>query len=189
MSLRLGVEERLRLVLTVQVDEQAADVREHASGDGRTVHPSPRAAAGVHLSPEHHGVVLDVDTALVEHRCRGRMANDVEHALHHRAIGARANQVATSALAEEQTKCPDDDGLSGTGLAGEHVEARLERQRQRLDDRKILDPKLGEHQGIWSRSARPPQPSLRVSTEKNVEPGKRTMSAWRSARRTTSVSP
>ena len=79
------------------------------------------------------------------------------------------------ALAEQEAECADDDGFAGAGFAGQHVEARRQRKRERLDDREVLDAQLGQHQRVWSRSARPPQPSFRVSTEKNVEPGKRTI--------------
>jgi hypothetical protein len=151
-ALRVGVEQRLRLVLAVQVDEQAPDLGEHARGHRRAVRPRPRAPPGGDLALEHHRVLVDLQPALVEQAREVVPAGDVEHALDAGAVGAGADELRARALAQQQSERADDDRLARAGLAREHVEPAGEREGQRLDDREVLDPEFGQH----ARAATPP---------------------------------
>ena len=130
LPLRVDVEQRLRLVLPVEVHEQPTDLREDARGDRRSIHPCAGAAVRAHLAPQYDGVVLDVHAALIENRRRGRVTRDVEHALDDGAVGAGSDEVAARALAKQQPKRADDDRLPGSRLAGQHVEAGSQRERR-----------------------------------------------------------
>ncbi len=154
-ALRVAVEQGLRLVLAVQVDEQPPDLGEHAGGHRRAVGPRPRAPAGGDLALEHHRVLVDLDAALVEQAGQVVAPGDVERPLDRRPVGARADQVGARPLAEEQPERADDDRLPRPGLAREHVEAAGEREGERLDDREVLDPQFGEHRPILPRTTRP----------------------------------
>ena len=58
-----------------------------------------------------------------------------------------ANQISRCARAEEQADRLDEDRLAGTSLAGQHVEAAVELDLDRLDDCEIADTEKEEHAG------------------------------------------
>jgi hypothetical protein len=132
-TLRFGIEQRLRLVLAVQVDELPTDLGEETRVDSRAVDPRPCAPGGHHASTR---------PSLLRHRCRARRgARESRTATRLRRLdrgalgpGARHRR---GAFAEQQSECADDDRLPGARLAGQHVEAARERD-ERLDDREIL---------------------------------------------------
>src|SRR5262245_54570389 len=142
--LSVAVQQRLRFVLAVEIDELASNLGEHAGIHRRTVDPRSRAPRS-HLAFENDDRPVDVDAALVEQRLDLWSIRDVELALDDRAIGARANDVGARPLAEQQAERPDDDGFAGAGFARQHIESWRQRKRQRFYDREILDPQLGEH--------------------------------------------
>jgi hypothetical protein len=69
----------------------------------------------------------------------------VPELLDHGAVGAGPHESAVPALARGEPQRIDDDRLPRPGLAGEHVQARPERDGQRLDDGEVTDPELSEH--------------------------------------------
>ncbi len=58
VALRVGVQQRLRVVLAVQVDEQAADFAEHADRHGRAVYPGARLPLAQHFALEDESSLL-----------------------------------------------------------------------------------------------------------------------------------
>src|SRR5581483_7449577 len=152
--------------------------------------PGPGAALGRDLALEHQAPVVALHAELGE---RGRHAADgrgieLEGAFDDGAGGAGPDHLGRRALAEQQRQRVHEQRLAGPRLAGEHVEAGRERQRDVGDDGEIADPQLGEHYSR-SRSERSPHWSfLRMRAKKPSGP-RRTSSTGRSARRTSSRSP
>ena len=62
-----------------------------------------------------------------------------------RGVLAGADEVARRAAAEQQADRLDEDRLAGPGLAGQDVEAGLELDLDRVDDREMLDAEEAEH--------------------------------------------
>ena len=60
-------------------------------------------------------------------------------------VFAGADQVARRAAAEQQADRFDQDRLAGAGLAGQDVEAGVELDLDRVDDREVLDAEEAEH--------------------------------------------
>ena len=58
---------------------------------------------------------------------------------------ARADEVAGGAAAEQQADGLDEDGLAGAGLAGQDVEAGVELDLDRVDDREVPDAQEAKH--------------------------------------------
>src|SRR5688572_24406992 len=188
-TLRVFVDQRLRLMLSVQVHEPTTNLGKARRSRGGVVDPCAGAARDSHFAAQHDATLLELDAALIEHPLDIGLVGDVEHALDHRAIGAGANEVSTGAFPEEQTERADDDGLPRARFAGKDIESRRQRQRQRLNDGEVANAQLGQHYSPSSRSRSPPHPSFRRSTEKNVVSEKRTRTTEASARRTTRESP
>ncbi len=144
-ALRFDIQQRLRLVLPMEVHQRAADLGEHAGGDRTAVHPRSPAAARRDLALEHHRSAIHLDAALVEQREQFAPPFGVEHAFHRRLVGARADEIGARALAEQQRQRADNDRFPRARLAGEHVEAAGERQREAVDDREVADAQFDEH--------------------------------------------
>ena len=58
---------------------------------------------------------------------------------------AGADEVARRAAAEQQADGLDQDRLAGAGLAGQDVEAGVELDLDRVDDREVRDAEEAEH--------------------------------------------
>ena len=66
----------------------------------------------------------------------------LERAFDDGLVGAGPHHVARGTLAEQQRQRVHDHRLSGAGLAGQDVEAGLERQGDIGNDGEISDPEL-----------------------------------------------
>ena len=62
IALRVGTQERLGLVLAVEIDQQRADFCQHADGGGRAIHPGARLPFPQHLALQHQPPLLQLDT-------------------------------------------------------------------------------------------------------------------------------
>src|SRR6185369_11734151 len=71
----------------------------------------------------------------------------VEQSLDRGLIGVAADEIGGAARSAQQAQSLQDNALAGTGLAGEDVEAGVERQRQVVDDGEVADPQLTQHGG------------------------------------------
>ena len=154
-------------MLPVQIDEHAPDLREPRRRHRRPVDPGAGATRRAHFATQHDQRVVHVDPSFVEHRAQLGSRRRIEHALDGRAIGARAHDVGGAAFAEEQAERPNNDGFPRAGLAGEDVEAWPERERQRFDDREVLNPQLGQHYGIGLASEFRPSPASAAASRRN----------------------
>ena len=129
--MRQRIEQRLMLVLAVQLDEPLRQVAQRA------------AVARAPLMNERLRPWLDdlaADDQLVA-VASSKIASMV-------ACGfAGANQVGRGAGAEQQPDGLDEDGLAGAGLAGQDVEAGLELDLDGLDHRKVADAEEAQHVG------------------------------------------
>src|SRR5690606_18493578 len=90
-SLRLRIKERLRVVLSVNVDERPPKLREHAGRHRRSIRPRTRACAS-DLTLQHDGTIVDIDAALVEQCTHVLTAAEIEHALDHGAFSTGAHE-------------------------------------------------------------------------------------------------
>ncbi len=130
----LRIEQRLVLVLPVQLDERRCLVAERRGRDERVV--DERAAAP-----------LRVDVAADDQR-------PVEPAVGHVELSpatlralclARADEVGRGAAAHEQADRLDEHRFACPGFAGQDVQARLEFDLDRIDDGEVLNAKEAKH--------------------------------------------
>jgi len=73
------------------------------------------------------------------------ICRQLEQGLHHRLVGALPQDVGGHPPAEHEVERVHQDGLSGTGLAGEDVQPRAELDLDRIDDREAGDAQGREH--------------------------------------------
>ena len=135
----LRIEQRLVLVLPVQLDERRRLLAERRGGDERVV--DERAAAP-----------LRVDVAADDQR-RSTFGRP------HRTPPARglclagADEIGRRAAAHEQADGLDEHRLARPGFAGQDVQTRLEFDLDRIDDGEVLNAKEAKHrEGLLAES-------------------------------------
>ncbi len=158
ISLRLGVEQRLGLVLAVQIHQEGAQPCEGPDRRGAAVDPGAGAPVGTDLAADHQAVVLGLDPQLL-HPAAERGVADFQRPFHHRPLGPGADLGAVGAGPEQERDGIHQHGLAGPGLAGEGIEAGAEGERHVRDGDQIADPEFGDHRTA-SRSERSPQLSF-----------------------------
>ena len=145
-ALRFAIEERLRVVLAMEIHQLSSNLGEDAGRHRRSIDPGATATIRRDLALQNQRIFFDLDPPFVGERRDVLELADVEDAFHRRLVRSRANEIGTGALAEEKSQRTDDDRLAGAGFSGENVEARREWKGDLLDDRKIADAQLGQHQ-------------------------------------------
>ena len=127
-QMRLGIEQRLMLVLTVQLDKASRQVPKRSSGGKRTVDEGSAASLAGDLPADD-----DLAATVLKNRFDG-------------GVGlAGSNEVGRGAPAEQKPHGFHDDRLARSGLAGENVEARLELDLDGLNHREVADAQKAEH--------------------------------------------
>src|SRR3569833_2466320 len=106
-ALRVGSEERLRLMLPMEVDEESSDLGKQASVHGRTVDPGARSAS-CDFSLQDNCGFFDVDSAFIEQRSNLSSIRHVEHTFDRGLIRARSKDDRAGAIAEQKTERPND---------------------------------------------------------------------------------
>src|SRR5207237_7979889 len=145
-TLRFAVQQGLRVVLAVKVDELPPDLGQHGGRHGSSIYPGAPAAARGDLALENERVIVDFNSALISQRRYLLQFTNVEDTFPRRLVGTGADQISAGALAEQQTQRANDDRLPRTGLPGEHVEAGRQRQRNLLNDGEVPNAQLSHHQ-------------------------------------------
>jgi len=129
----------LVLVLAVDLDEAAPDFGQLADGRTAAVDPCPRTACPWNDTAQDqqitvvHGLIDEPGAGfrvLIIQLEGGRKFGGVPSFGNHAGIGA---------VAEEQAERVDQDGLAGSGFAGNGGEAGLEFQLLCLDDGEVAD--------------------------------------------------
>jgi len=147
----VGPGKALPRMLTMNVDQTIGQCLELSHRGRAAVDPRAAATIGVHRAAQQQAV-LDGETLLFEPwPQRGRR---VEFGRDVAACCAFAHHTALSPGTQGELQRVDQDGLAGAGFAGEHAEAALQFQVQRLHDDKILkDDASKAHRVMLPRSS------------------------------------
>ena len=143
VDVALRIQEGLRIVLSVDVRDMAAELAEEGEGDDGPVDPAQALFARADLPAEHEGVVgghpgfvqdlLHVKTFHVSGKRDGRF------------VRAGADIIGIGAAAQGHGDGFDDDGFACACLAGDDVQPGVQVQFQVSDDGKIFDGNVGNH--------------------------------------------
>ena len=121
-EMRRGIEQCLMFVLAVQLDEARRQILQRAGR--RQLAVDEGAAATLRGDFAAHQQLLPAA---------------LENASIDGGVFARPDQVAGGAAAQQQTDRFDENGFAGPGFAGEDVQAGLELDLDRVDDRQPPD--------------------------------------------------
>jgi hypothetical protein len=149
-ALRVGLEQREMSVLAMDVDQQFADLAQLAEGGRQPIDVGARAAAGFDDAAQQQCFVRFV--VVGAQPCTHRVARadflQVELGSDLRPLRADAHQCRIAALAQRQRQRVDQDGLAGTGLAGERAEAGIEVELEAVDDDEVADEQAAQHRCV-----------------------------------------
>ena len=144
----LLVQQLLAVVLTVDIQQAAAQGAKLGNGDGASVDPADVLAVAVDL-PLQKQLPLPGNAQVLPQP--GRNVREARADKGH--IGPGTDQVPGGPLAQHGADGVDDDGLTGAGFAGQGVEAGPELDVRALDDGDILNVEQLQHLRIPPMSA------------------------------------
>ena len=149
LELRGGEREPAVLVLAVEGQQLAADLRQVGRRGAAAAEIGPRAALGAH-APGEDQLVGALGQALGERLAqRDRQREDP---LDVRLRGARPHDPGPWLAAQQQVERVREHRLARPGLAGQDVQARAEAELGPFDQQEVLDAQFVEH-GAGSISA------------------------------------
>ena len=153
-----GFEQALVVVLPVDLDQPPGELGQELLRHRPLVDPGARLAVALDRAPEDQLALRGLAAPpfgeevreVVRHpaleRARRGSARHEEAAFDERAFGTRAHEAGLRALAEQELERPDQQALAGAGLAGDHVQARAERERLALEQHQVADGEFGKQQ-------------------------------------------
>ena len=147
------IEQRLLLVLTVDLDQKPGQLAQQSGADGLIVDERARAPVGADQPPEHQRV-LDGEAVGIEARRHVPIGGQGEYRGHRALRRAAADQRALGAAAERQAQSIQEDRLARAGLAGQHAQAALELEIEALDQDDVTDRETDQH--VAARPDAPP---------------------------------
>ena len=124
-EVRLGLPQRVVLVLPVDVDQRVADRREHARRGQRAVQMDAVAAAPRQRAAHQQLVPSRFEAGVRQSRAR-RLAGPVEERLDLGLLLAVRDRPPPRPAPDERAERAHEDRLAGAGLAGDHVQPGLE---------------------------------------------------------------
>ena len=136
-----GVEQLLPVVLTVDIQKLTPHLPQLGDGDQLAIDPADIASVGLDLSLQQQLVPLD-DAVFFQ---PGQLLHPGEHTVYQRRLGSGADQLPAGALAQHRADGIHHDGFTRTGLAGQHIKARIKLDIRRLDQGNIFNMEQREH--------------------------------------------
>ena len=133
-----------RLVLGDHLDQRLADALEVVARAAAPVEQRPRASLAPHAA-------RDRDALGALRRELGQLLGQLglaERRLDVGLVAGRADERGVRAAAEQQPDGLGEDRLAGTGLTGQHVQARVQREARGAHEHEVLDDELLEHQRV-----------------------------------------
>ena len=144
---RLGIQQADGLVLTVNLQQQRAQILQHPDAGGLVVDERPAATVGRQLAAKNEVLVAGIVQALVVQIGEGRMVGGKREDRRRRGLTGRApaHQPGVGARTRRQAQGVQDDGLAGPGLAGQRGQALADGEVQALDEHDVTDGKADQH--------------------------------------------
>ncbi len=137
LALRRGAQQRLVLVLAVDIDQVLSGFPRLCQGGGVAVDEAARASRAIDGPSQDDLARISGQITLAEPL--RQVFIDIESRRQLGALRARAHAVALGAAAHQQLDRIDQDRLAGAGLSREHAESRVELERRVLDDDEVAD--------------------------------------------------
>jgi len=158
LSLRIAGDQRLELLLAVDIDQQLAQ-HPHALGrQGLAVHVLARAPVTAYHPAQHEFAAVGFDRLLLEPAPHRRIGAKLERGRDFGPLGAVTQDFRARASAEGEHHRIDDDRLAGTRLAGQCRETRGQFEFRGIDHGEVADLQVRKHAQYSSPPERPLRP-------------------------------
>jgi hypothetical protein len=144
VALCLGVKERLRLVLSMQIYQEGTELPKHSGGRRTAIHPGPRTTLRRYLPAHDHAAILDIETEIFN-AASGPCFDAFEGSFDDRLRGTRPDASTGRPFAQKKGKRIDQHRLPCTGLAGEHIETWTELESDVGDGGEISYAEFSKH--------------------------------------------
>ena len=145
LGLALRVKQELMLVLAMKVHEKVAEAAQLGQEHGPAVHERPALPVARELPAQDDLPFLGLDPRLSKRFQQIVARLEIEDSFHEALRLSRAQPVGIGPLPEEERDGAQDDRFSRSGLSGEHVERRIERELDAVHEREPLNREPGEH--------------------------------------------
>ena len=154
-QLHRGFEQRLLVVLSVDVDEKPLEGLKQAERRGATIDMQAMPPGAREDTPKNQaGLASAQEIVLIQKPEDLDVAAHIKNPRDLRLFSTRSNRVGRRAAADEQIDSIDQDGLSSAGLAGQYRKSIRKLEPDVLDDREVPDAELGQHMGRYTGGAR-----------------------------------
>jgi len=142
----LPVEQADCLVLAVDLDQGLTDLAQ--GGDARRLVVDEGAAAAVGGQGAAQDQLLaggDIEAALADQGDQGRVVGGGEDGGGRGLFGPGPHQTGVGACPQRQAEGVENDRLAGPGLAGQHGQAAMDLEVERIDQHDVADGEGGQH--------------------------------------------
>src|SRR5207253_936529 len=155
-----GVEQTAIIVLTMNFDDQAANLPDQPGRNGGCTHEGAAPAVALQSAPDDQRLArVRLDALFPEEAVRGMVGGKLDLCGDHGLLLARTDEPAVGAASEREPERVQQDRLARSGLPGEHAQPWLELQFEPLDQHNVVDSELLQHA---TRSRRPRLTSARL---------------------------
>jgi hypothetical protein len=155
------VQQAAVVVLAMQFHQCVGQGAQHLGRHAAVIGPGAAAAVGGGDAAQDQGAILGRNPGLGQHGMGGVKGGQVEFGCHLALIGASADKVRPCAPAQHEAQRIQQDRLARPGFAGQHVQTRLQGQRQAVDDQKIADIQRAQHGPCPRRQSHSPRMTCR----------------------------
>ena len=139
-----GIEQPPVIMLAVQLDQNIRQPAQDLARHPPVIDPAGLAPVGC-VDAAQDQLVLDLDPGLGQQIAGGMSGGQIEHGRHLALGGACAHQLGPPAPAQDKAQAIEQDRLARPRLAGQHVQARREFQRQPVDQQDVADVQHAQH--------------------------------------------
>jgi hypothetical protein len=133
------VEERLVIVLTVEIDQERPERAERADRARFSIEPSDRSTFGHHFSLDKEEVLGEVYAKFRALFAEGRLAREIEDDLDARLGGTGSDEFGVGSFAHGEFDGVNKQRFARASLTGQRGEARSHLELGAFDDGQILD--------------------------------------------------
>ena len=135
------------VMLAMQFDQRLGQGAQHLATGAAVVDPGGLAAiGGVH--PPQKKLRPAGQPGLFQHAMRSVTFGQIEGCCDLALLGPLPHQIGASAPAQHEAKGIKQDGFTGPGFAGQHVQTGLELKLQPVDDQHVPDVQPAQHLAI-----------------------------------------
>ena len=143
MKLGGRLEQKLLIVLAMDIGQMRRQVLQQSRGGGAVIHPGAAFTAEKHFAFQQQVAVLGFEPCLFEHFATPSVVSNTPEmrarSLPERMVSAEARPP------KQQAQGVHNDRFAATGFAREEIEARMETDAQPVDHSVVLKHQLMQH--------------------------------------------